>query len=69
MDRNGLRPHLAASPSLVQQVGADSDLGEDDAMRIAVEETRAVRTDRTATAGCADHAPTLTRGVVGEQSY
>jgi predicted CoA-binding protein len=46
---DALRSYLGFD--VVERVWAQSDLGEDEAMRLAVEETRAVRDDRAATAG------------------
>ena len=46
---DALRSYLGFD--VVERVWAHSDLEEDEAMRLAVKETRAVRTDRAATAG------------------
>ncbi len=46
---DALRSYLGFD--VVERVWAQSDLDEDEAMRLAVEETRAVRADRAATAG------------------
>ena len=46
---DALRSYLGFD--VVERVWAQSDLGEDEAMRLAVEETRAVRADRAVTAG------------------
>lgn len=46
---DALRSYLGFD--VVERVWAHSDLGEDEAMRLAVEETRAVRADHAATAG------------------
>ena len=46
---DALRSYLGFD--VVERVWAQSDLGEDEAMRLAVEETRAVRDDRAVTTG------------------
>ncbi len=46
---DALRTYLGFD--VVERVWAQSDLSEDEAMRLAVEETHAVRADRAATAG------------------
>ena len=46
---DALRSYLGFD--VVERVWARSDLGEDEAMRLAVEETRAVRADRAVTTG------------------
>ena len=46
---DALRSYLGFD--VVERVWAQSDLGEDEAMRLAVEETRAVRAGRAVTAG------------------
>ena len=46
---DALRTYLGFD--VVERVWAQSDLTEDEAMRLAVEETHAVRADRTVTAG------------------
>ena len=46
---DALRSYLGFD--VVERVWAESDLGEDEAMRLAVEETRAVRADRAVTTG------------------